>query len=260
MKYTEERLYIAEKIKQAYAQLTDGAPKTVEQKSEFDLVTEVDKNIEAFLISAILQKYPSDNIVSEETRSKSLVNGRTWIIDPIDGTCNFAHGISIYGVQLALCDGGRPVMAVMYLPKFNETFYATEGEGAFINDVPTHVSSDTKLQNAIIDLGEFSHRFPDLAETQLKFVNIIRNKVGKIRILGSACADFCFVAAGRTDAYVIMTDNLWDLVPGLFLTKEAGASVSNLSGEEYRFGDNGVVVASSPALHDLLISALKQSR
>ena len=184
MKYEEEKIFIADKIKTAYKKYAVGAPKDVQQKSEFDLVTEVDKNIEDFLIASILERYPSDNILSEETHSDGIVSGRTWIIDPIDGTCNFARGIPVYGVQLALCDEGRPVMSLIYLPVPDEEYSAVFGGGAYLNGKRIYVNGDTKLQNSIVDLGDFSHRFINLADIQLKFVDIIRYKIGKLRILG----------------------------------------------------------------------------
>lgn len=258
MRYIEEKDFILDRIKRACERFAAVLPKEITQKSEFDLVTEADKSIEAYLISEILAKYPTDRIVSEETHSNNRIEqGRTWILDPIDGTCNFARGIEIYGVQAALCDNGIPVASVLYLPRTGEEFYAVLGGGAYLNGKRIHVDTSALLQNTIVDLGDFSHRFESLAAAQLRLVEAIRKRVGKIKILGSACADFCLLAAGRTNAYVIMTDNLWDLVPGALLAREAGAVVSSLDGGEYKYGDRGIVAASTEALHGILVSALR---
>ena len=116
MPYQKELAFITGKIREASRQFAASGPKDVRSKSAFDLVTEVDVNIERFLTESILAAFPGDKIHAEELSSQQTITGRTWVIDPIDGTCNFAHGIPTYGIQCCLFDGGEPRMAVIFLP------------------------------------------------------------------------------------------------------------------------------------------------
>ena len=111
MDYQKELAFVTEHIRSAFARFGAAGPREVRQKSAFDLVTEVDVNIERFLTDALLAAFPGDRIQAEELHSSQKITGRTWVIDPIDGTCNFAHNIPIYGIQCCLFDGGQPRLA-----------------------------------------------------------------------------------------------------------------------------------------------------
>ena len=255
MQFLKEKNFIEEQVRCMYEKYMALGVKNVVQKSMFDLVTNIDRDIEDELSAAILRRFPGDKIHGEETVHEEYMKGRMWTIDPIDGTCNMVAGIPLYGIQCSLISDGRIVLSVIYLPHFNEMYTAEEGEGCYLNGRPLKVKYGGSLNNAIISLGDYPHKYVDIAEKQHKAVAEIYPHIAKIRMFGAACLDFSMVAAGRTDAAVVITRNLWDLAPGILLCKEAGAKVTNLQGKQYSFGDNGVVVAANGECLELILNA-----
>ena len=128
----------------------------VKNKGSYDLVTSLDYEIENYIIRNILKYFPNDNIISEETKSKNVLKERNWIIDPIDGTCNFANNIPIYGVQLAFLHYSDPIFSFILHPTMNELFFAEKGKGALLNGEKIVIKGDTTINQAIITLGDFS--------------------------------------------------------------------------------------------------------
>ena len=257
LKYIEEKEFLIENIRTAYEKFGRNHSFNKTQKSAFDLVTDIDLNIERYLQTEISKKYPSDNFVGEEFSFDKRVSGRTWIIDPIDGTCNMAHGIKTYGVQCALIEDNDIKLSVIFLPNENEVYFAVAGQGAYLNDKKISVSCDTAINNSIISFGDYSHKRADYAGLQHSAVARLYPKIAKIRMYGAACYDFSFVASGKTDATVVLTNNLWDLCPGILLCREAGGIISRVDGCAYNFGDFGVVVSSNKNLHEEIIKAFK---
>lgn len=257
VKYIEEKDFLIESIREAYEKFGGHSGFNKTQKSKFDLVTDIDLNIERYLQAAISKKYPGDSFVGEEFSFDKSISGRTWIIDPIDGTCNMAHGIKTYGVQCALAENNELKLAVIYLPNENEVYYAIAGQGAYLNDKKISVSSDTAINNSIISFGDYSHKNVDYAKLQHSAVAQLYPRIAKIRMYGAACYDFSFVASGKTDATVVLTNNLWDLCPGILICSEAGGIISRVDGCDYKFGDFGVVISSNKNLHDEIIKAFK---
>lgn len=257
MDYIFEKNFIAENVCKAFEKYGKSGNFVKTQKSRFDLVTDVDKNIENYLKEAIYAAFPNDRIISEETLSLEKIAGRTWIIDPIDGTCNMAHGLKLYGVQCALVDNGEIVMSYIYLPWLNEEYYALAGCGAYLNGNRISVSAETELENSIVSFGDYSHKADEYAVRQHRAIGVLYPVIAKIRMFGAACHDFTFMAGGKIDATVVLTNNLWDICAGVLLCREAGAILTNLEGEPYSFGDFGVVASSNAALHKGIIEAFK---
>lgn len=255
MKYNLEKEFIINEIKKAYEKYAT-IKLNIHQKSQFDLVTDIDLSIEKSLSSAIQSKFPDDKILGEEFSFDEKIVGRVWTVDPIDGTCNMARGIKLYGVQCSLIENGEIVLGVIYLPHFNEVIYATKNNGCFINDTKVTVS-DTSLNNAIVSFGDYPHRTTsEIADMQHLAIKKLYPIIAKIRMFGAACIDFSNVALGRSDGCVVITKNLWDICPGIILCKEAGAIVTNIKGEEYKFGDDGVIASSTKELNELLCKSL----
>lgn len=252
MIYTEERDFIIGKMQEAFDLFARNAHKQVQQKSEFDLVTDVDTAIEKFLTEAILTRFPGDHIHAEEFAADEPVVGRTWVIDPIDGTVNMAREIPQYGMQLALFDGGEPVLAVIYLPFWNATLWAITGEGCWCNGERITVDNSVPLHNALLNFCDYTHKSETLSRRQWQAQGYARARVSKIRMFGAACMDFAATALGRTHGTAMVTKNLWDIAPGLLLCKEAGGCISNLDGRGYRFGDDGVLVGANAEILRLL--------
>jgi len=257
MSYTKELEFITSHIKEAYTQYGLAGPRDVRQKSAFDLVTEVDVAIEQFLTEAILHFFPGDRIHAEELSSNQAITGRTWVIDPIDGTCNFAHHIPTYGIQCCLFEDGAPKMAVIYLPCQEEMYTAIAGRGCFLNGEQVTVDKSVTAENAIISLGDFTHKSDRLAALQYKAVGYLYPRVAKLRMYGAASVDYAFFVSGRLSATVFTTRNLWDIAPGILMSQEAGAIIMGLDGMPYDFTKEGVMLAANEEIADLMATAFQ---
>ena len=255
MKYTAELSFITEKIKEAYNRFATSGPKDIRSKSAFDLVTEVDVNIEKFLTDAILSAFPGDKIHAEELSSSQEITGRTWVIDPIDGTCNFAHSIPTYGIQCCLFEEGQPRLAVIYLPRQEELYTAVEGEGCFLNGEKVTVDKSVTADTAVISIGDFTHKSDRLAALQYKAVGYLYPRVAKLRMYGAASVDYAWFVSGRLSATVFTTRNLWDIAPGILMSREAGAIVMGLDGNPYDFSKEGVMLAANEEIAHLMRDA-----
>lgn len=255
MNYEKELSFITDKIKEAYTNYGASGPQDVRSKSAFDLVTEVDVNIECFLTDAILAAFPGDRIHAEELHSSQEITGRTWVIDPIDGTCNFAHGIPTYGIQCCLFDGGAPKMAVIYLPCQQELYTCIAGQGCYLNGKKVTVDKAATADNAVISVGDFTHKSDALAARQYKAVGYLYPRVAKLRMYGAASVDFAFFVSGRLSATVFTTRNLWDIAPGILMSEEAGGIVMGLDGKPYDFSKDGVMLAANEEIAKLMTEA-----
>lgn len=255
MKYAKELEFITAKMKEAYDRFALSGPKDIRSKAAFDLVTEVDVNIERFLSEAILAAFPGDRIHAEELSSDQTITGRTWVIDPIDGTNNFARNIPTYGIQCCLFDGGEPRMAVIWLPCQQELFTAIEGNGCYLNGMKVTVDKTVTAENAVISVGDFTHKSDRLAALQYKAVGYLYPRVAKLRMYGAASVDYAFFVSGRLSATVFTTRNLWDIAPGILMSKEAGAMIMGLDGEPYDFSKEGVMLAANEEIAQLMRNA-----
>ena len=253
--YTKELNFITGKIKEACGLYAAAGPQDVRSKSAFDLVTEVDVNIERFLTDAILVAFPGDKIHAEEMSSSQEITGRTWVIDPIDGTCNFAHGIPTYGIQCCLFDGGEPRMAVIYLPRQNELYTAIEGQGCFLNGEKVSVDKTVTADTAVISIGDFTHKSDRLAALQYKAVGYLYPRVSKLRMYGAASVDYAWFVSGRLAATIFTTRNLWDIAPGILMSREAGAIIMGLDGQPYNYSKEGIMLAANEEIATLMKDA-----
>ena len=253
--YTKELNFITEKIKEAYGLYAVSGPQDVRSKSAFDLVTEVDVNIEKFLTDAILSAFPGDKVHAEELRSSVDITSRTWVIDPIDGTCNFAHGIPTYGIQCCLFDDGEPRMAVIYLPRQKELYTAMEGHGCYLNGEKVTVDKSVTADTAVISIGDFTHKSDRLAALQYKAVGYLYPRVSKLRMYGAASVDYAWFVSGRLSATVFTTRNLWDIAPGILMSREAGAILMGLDGKPYDYSKEGIMLAANEEIAKLMQEA-----
>ena len=258
MKYIQEKDFAIHHMHLAFDRYAKDPEKEIRQKSAFDLVTNVDTSIEKYLTQAVTEAFPGDHIQGEEFSSQQQVLGRTWVIDPIDGTVNMARDIRQYGMQLALLVEGEAVMSVVYLPFMGITLWAIAGHGCYCNDVPVKINANATLNNAVISVGDYTHKDDEQALRQYKAVGYVYPRVAKMRMFGTAAMDFSMVATGRTDGTIIMTKNLWDIAPGILLCREAGACLSNLEGGPYSFQDEGVIVGSNETVLQLLQQAFRK--
>lgn len=211
---TKELEFLINISKAAGALITENME--VFQKGENDLVTNFDLEVEKYLIKQIKENFPNFDIISEEFNPNGKLTENCFVIDPIDGTINFANNFPLWAIQLACVKNGKTCAAVIYVPKLNELFYADEG-GAFLNGKKISVSNLPKEK--IIFANEGRDKILHNIE--------ISKSVTHVRITGSAAISFAFTAAGRFGANLFTRDNPWDYIPGTHICKMAGAKIIN---------------------------------
>ncbi|HEX5151340.1 MAG TPA: inositol monophosphatase family protein [Parafilimonas sp.] len=220
-----------------------------------NLVTEVDHKCEEIIFGIIKKNYPDHDILSEE--SGEIIQGSSykWIIDPIDGTVNFAKRIPVCCVSIGVEVNGKMEMGVVYNPFINELFFAQRGYGATLNDQLIHVSKTTDLAKSCIATG-FPYTYLDMPNGPLEVFSKFIRKGVPVRRLGSAAIDMCYVAAGRFDGFYEHKLNAWDSAAGFLIIEEAGGKVTDLKGEPYNIYKPGVI-ASNGIIHDDLLAVVK---
>jgi myo-inositol-1(or 4)-monophosphatase len=197
-----------------------------------NLVTEADHASEKAIIDTIREAFPEHAILSEESGNHVMDNEFKWIIDPIDGTVNYAHGIPICCVSIGLEKSGQMLMGAVYNPFLKEFYFAERGEGAFLNNQPIHVSAETEVIKSCLVTG-FPYTYLDQPNGPLEcFARFIKQGV-PVRRLGSAAMDLCWVAAGRFDGFFEHKLNAWDSAAGFLIVEEAGGKVTDFQGNEY---------------------------
>ena len=230
----------------------------VATKKPNDFVTEVDQAAEAAIIEVLQEAYPGYGILAEESGETAGKGKRDsefqWIIDPLDGTTNFIHGLPQYAISIALAKGGVLEQAVVFDPNRNEMFTASKGGGAFLNDRRIRVSKRTKLQDALIGTG-FPYRMFDHADTYLAIFKELTQKTAGLRRPGAASLDLCYVACGRYDAFWEFGLSPWDMAAGALVISEAGGLVSDLAGEQ-NYLQTGNIVAGTPKVFAPLLQLI----
>ena len=245
----KELAFLCRIVKEAWKNC-GGADLHTRAKGAFDLVTDVDFAMEKFITAAIEEEFGGDCVVGEELNPlRELPAGRSWTVDPIDGTVNMAHGLPLFGVQCAFCIDGTPLASVIFLPRFDELYTALKGGGVRLNGEAVSVSTEP-VREAVVSVGDYSHKTASHAERQVRLVTEVYDKVAKLRHFGAASVDFSWFAAGRTNGFVMFTRNLWDLVPGVLMSEEAGGVVRSVNGGKYDFSEEGVVVAATEEIAD----------
>jgi myo-inositol-1(or 4)-monophosphatase len=220
-----------------------------------NLVTEVDHASEKAIIDTIRASFPAHDIVSEEVGELLQDSEYRWIIDPIDGTVNFAHRIPICCISIGIEKAGRMVMGAVFNPFMNEFYFAERGHGATLNDKPIHVSAKEKVINACLVTG-FPYTYLDEPNGPLQtFERFIRKGI-PVRRLGSAAIDLCWVAAGRFDGFYEHKLQAWDSAAGFIIVEEAGGRVTNLKGDPYSPYQPGII-ASNGVMHEELVKWVK---
>lgn len=219
-----------------------------------NLVTEIDEAAERLIVQIIKDAYPQHGIVGEEYGTKNLDAAFKWIIDPIDGTVNFAHGVPLCCVSIGLMHQDEIILGAVYNPMMNELFLAEKGKGATLNDKPIKVSSKTDIAQSFLVTG-FPYRFPEGKNPVSIFEHFLRKGL-PIRRLGSAALDLCWVAAGRFDAFWEYNLQPWDIAAGMLIVNEAGGRISDFKGNKMDIW-NKEIIASNGILHDSLIREMQ---
>lgn len=208
----------------------------IESKGLHDLVSYVDKASEKMIIEELQKLLPESGFIAEEGTSNKRGERFNWIIDPLDGTTNYIHGIPVYSVSIALLDGDELVLGVVYEVGHDECFYAWKNGGAYLNDQPIKVSNRAEIQNALLATG-FPYNNFDKMEAYMQTLHWAMKNARGVRRLGSAAADLAYVACGRFDAFWENDLKAWDVAAGIVIVKEAGGKVTDASGgDDYLFG------------------------
>ena len=234
-----------------------GNLKEIGHKGDVNLVTEADREAERQAVAIIRADFPRHAILAEESGSSNSGedNAIRWIIDPLDGTTNFAHTLPIFSVSIGVESHGRMILGMVQAPVLGETYFAEHGQGATLNGRKVHVSSINRLREALSATG-FAYDRHERPEYYLKYVAEILRQTQDIRRAGCASLDLCAVACGRADLYFEEGIHPWDVAAGKLIVEEAGGKVTNYLGEPYDIMGRQIA-ATNGHLHAPLIEVLK---
>ncbi len=260
MNYSKE-LEVAKQAAEEAAVITrEYAERTsfdVKLKGKNDLVTDADVNSEKKIIEVIEAAFPGDDILAEESQAKtSIPEGRIWIIDPIDGTTNFAHSFPVYCISIALWENREPKIGLVYEVANDELFTATEGGGAYLNGERIWISQNEDPSSSLIGTG-FPYSNLKLVDNYLKLFKRMMEKTHGVRRPGSAAWDLCNVACGRFEGFYEYGLSPWDVAAGVLIIKEAGGVVTDWRGEDdWLFGQR--IIAGNASVHTFLMNEIQE--
>lgn len=231
-----------------------------ELKGKANLVTKADVASQKAVLDIIRKRFPQHDYLAEEDAVKNTGADYTWVIDPIDGTTNFAHTFPQCSVSVALFYKNEPVLGGVANPATGETFLAQKGKGATLNGKKIHVSNTAKLAQALLVTGFPYNRFTRMPELLTRFEGFL-NSCHDVRRLGSAALDLCWLAAGRTDGYWEDNLNPWDVGAGILILQEAGGKVTDYSGKKYKkLPDYGrTMLASNGKIHAQMLQIIRKT-
>lgn len=233
-----------------------GHVRQVRQKGAIDLVTEFDQKSEEAIVSSLQKEFPGHAILAEESGLHQKTGEYRWVVDPIDGTTNFAHGIPVFAITLALLRGTAPVAGVIYDPLHDEMFSAALGRGASLNGRPIHVSSQADLGQALLATG-FAYDIRTNPRNNLAQYAQFQLRTQGVRRLGSAALDCAWTAMGRLEGYWEFGIKPWDIAAGGLLVREAGGRATSTEGDE-QFVPTGTIVVSNGLLHEQILRVLRE--
>ena len=222
-------------------------------KGPSDFVTNADKKVEKTLISELQKSRPNYSILSEE--SEPIIKNNSefkWIIDPIDGTLNFLHGLPHFAISLALEKNNEIICGIVFDPIKNEMFFAEKDQGAYLNNQRIRVSKKKKFENSLILTGGPlpAHKNKKIVLEEL--IKISNKLNSPLRIMGSAALDMAYIASGRADAYFKRDLNYWDIAAGIVLVKESGGFISDYSGKNNFVNNKNIIASNNNINHELI--------
>ena len=228
--------------------------KEITFKGRIDLVTQTDVAVENFLIQTLPALVPGSTVLAEESHQSLNLDELTWIIDPVDGTTNYAHGLPMVAVSVALWQANKVELGAVYLPMLDELFWARQSQGAWLNGQPIQVSQESSMQKSLIATG-FPYSFHQEIDAVCARLRRVLLASQGVRRLGSAAVDLAYTACGRFEGFYETGLKPWDTAAGWLLVEEAGGQVSGLGGQEYALGEH-MIVASNGSVHEALLTLL----
>ena len=246
--------------RRAGAVLRDGFGRVthVEHKGATDLVTEYDRRSEELIVAALRDRFPEHAILAEEggeSGSGATAGGYRWVVDPLDGTTNFAHGFGVFSVSIALTLDNRPILGVVYDPLRDEMYAAETGRGATLNGRPIHVSSQSNLRESLIATG-FAYDLEAAPRDNFREFMAFARQAQGVRRAGSAALDAALVGAGRFDGYWEFGIKPWDIAAGALIAQEAGGRATAADGNP-DFVGAGSILISNGYLHEQMLAILR---
>lgn len=232
-----------------------GLPQSVTYKGAFDPVTEVDRLCDQTIQSLILDAFPEHEILTEESPFAEKGTSWRWIVDPLDGTTNYARGFPFFSVSIGLEKDGEMILGVVYIPILDELFISQKGEGAFLNGKRITVSQTDELKRSFIATG-FPYDVQAHPDDYLRYFRQFLRQTLAIRRPGSAAIDLCYVAAGRFDGFWELKLAPWDMAAGILLITEAGGRVTDSRGGPFDIYSRGLLVVSNGRIHDQMLQAI----
>ncbi|MEO3889627.1 inositol monophosphatase family protein [Nonomuraea sp. B5E05] len=230
------------------------APGVVTAKGDRDMATEVDYAVEHAVREFLARETPEIGFLGEEEGGSRLGDGLMWALDPVDGTANFLHGIPLCGVSLGLVDKDAPTLGVIDLPFFNLRYAAAEEAGAAVNGSVIQVGDARELRRAIVAIGDYAvgENAEERNRPRFALTEELAARVQRIRMFGSAAVDLAWVAHGRIDAAIMLSNNPWDTAAGVIIAREAGATVIDLDGSPHSMTAQATIAASPKLVADLV--------
>lgn len=224
-------------------------------KAHHEMVTYVDKQSERIIIKTIRGTFPSHAVISEESSVQNSAKSQyTWVIDPLDGTTNFAIGNPVFGISIGVLDARGSYEGVLYFPVMDRLLYCLRGRGAYENGSRIHVSRNA-MDDAILTVN-FAHKV-EIFRRAMIVMRELRPQVNNVRVIGSSAFSFSAVAKGAMDALVMVGhQHHWDIHPGMLMVTEAGGQISNFAGKPWSFKDTGVII-SNKKIHSHLVRELR---
>jgi myo-inositol-1(or 4)-monophosphatase len=230
----------------------------IHYKGTIDLVTEADKMSEELILAEITRRYPDHGILSEESAEKNEWATMRWIIDPLDGTTNYAHGFPFFCVSIALEKEGVVVLGVIYDPIRDDLFTASRGAGAYLNGKKLQVSSVNDLSQSLLATG-FPYDIRVSKDNNINFFTAMAVKAQAIRRAGAAALDLAYLAAGRFDGFWELKLKPWDTAAGCLMVEEAGGIISDMAGGKWNLYSPGLV-ANNGLIQEQMMSVLQKTQ
>lgn len=228
----------------------------IDYKGEIDLVTDVDRRSEAFLITEISRRFPNDSIIAEESGESQNRGCCRWYIDPLDGTINYAHSLPFFAVSIGYAHNGRIRLGAVYDPVHDELFGAASGQGAHCNGEPITVSNQRHLDHSLVVTG-FPYDIRTRPMNNLELFERFSMRTLGVRRMGSAALDLCYVACGRFDGFWEVALNAWDIAAGGLIASEAGALVTRLTGEPDYLSPPYSILAANPLVYPQMFEVIR---
>ena len=260
MKYLDVAITAAKEAGRIHKKYFQGDIKVETKSSSFDLLTIADKEAEKAIVSVIQGHYPKHNFLAEENSYAQTSSEYTWIIDPLDGTNNFACGMPIFCCSVALMHNNQLIAGVIYDVTRDELFYAQKDKGAFLNAKPIKVNTADTLEKSILITGFYYSRGEEMIDTLETIKRFFLARIMGLRRLGAAALDLCYVACGRAAGFWEFELSPWDFAAGKLLIEEAGGRCSGKQGEELNITQKSFVVTSNGRIHNRMLEILNNTK